>query len=187
MDVLSSPWNDARCNENLHRPNIAVYLQINMTLDFSIFRILFNPGKLAMTDHCKVQKNRVVLAPCVMFRFLLLHFIKSRQIPDGIQLSIIWFRLRVIPYREEISFSWISNTDTFAAILALSFHMWLQILHTFLSLPWYQTVIPKILYYYYYQCARHCSKYFKCVKLFYFHGNSMIIPILPIKKQIQRR
>ena len=41
MDVLSSPWNDAKCDENLHRPNIAVYLQINMTLDFSIFRILF--------------------------------------------------------------------------------------------------------------------------------------------------
>ena len=69
MDVLSSPWNDAKCDENLHHPNIAVYLQINMTLDFSIFRILFNKGKLAMTDHCKVQKNMVVLAPCVMFRF----------------------------------------------------------------------------------------------------------------------
>ena len=69
MDVLSSPWNDAKCDENLHRPNIAVYLQINMTLDFSIFRLLFNKGKLAMTDHCKVQKNMVVLAPCVMFRF----------------------------------------------------------------------------------------------------------------------
>lgn len=114
-------WRQVGTRTKPLQPPMSLF-KISMTLIFqSLFlRIFLYHGKLAMTVHCVVQVNRVVLVHMCYIYIFTSSCTKLRQIPNGIKLMSSIVALKWYLTMKRFHFYKFETQNTSAAISALS-------------------------------------------------------------------